>query len=44
VYANNPYDVEPLKQNIHEEVYNIQQHELQQVSKIGLKEFRYFSQ
>jgi hypothetical protein len=33
VYANNPHDLEALKQNIREAVYNIQQRELQQVSR-----------
>jgi hypothetical protein len=33
VYANNPHDLEALKQNIREAIYNIQQHELQQVSR-----------
>jgi hypothetical protein len=32
VYANNPHDLEALKQIIREEIYNIQQSELQQVS------------
>jgi hypothetical protein len=32
VYANKPHDLEALKQNIHEAIYNIQQCELQQVS------------
>jgi hypothetical protein len=32
VYANNPHDPQALKQYIHEAIYNIQQHELQQVS------------
>jgi hypothetical protein len=32
VYASNPHDVEALKQNIREAIYNIQQCELQQVS------------
>jgi hypothetical protein len=31
VYANNPHDLESLKQNIREAIYNIQQLELQQV-------------
>jgi hypothetical protein len=33
VYANNPHDLEALKQNIHEAIYNIRKHELQQVSR-----------
>ncbi|PNF40314.1 hypothetical protein B7P43_G05786 [Cryptotermes secundus] len=33
VYAKNPHDVEALEQNIREEIYNIQQRELQQVSR-----------
>jgi hypothetical protein len=33
VYANNPHDLAALKQNIHEAIYNIQQRELQQVSR-----------
>jgi Leu/Phe-tRNA-protein transferase len=33
VYANNLHDPEALKQNIREAIYNIQQCELQQVSK-----------
>jgi hypothetical protein len=33
VYANNPHDLEALKQNIREAIYNIQQRELQQVSR-----------
>jgi hypothetical protein len=32
VYANNLHDLEALKENIHEAIYNIQQRELQQVS------------
>jgi hypothetical protein len=32
VYANNPYDLEAQKQDISEAIYNIQQHELKQVS------------
>jgi hypothetical protein len=32
VYANNPHDLEALKQNIHEASYNIQQRKLQQVA------------
>jgi hypothetical protein len=32
VYTNNPHDLEALKHNIHEAVYNIQQCELQQIS------------
>jgi hypothetical protein len=32
VHTNNIYDLEALKQNIRETIYNIQQHELQQVS------------
>jgi hypothetical protein len=42
--ANNPQDLEALKDNICEAIYNIQQRELQQVSKICLKEFRHVSQ
>jgi hypothetical protein len=30
---NNPHDLEALKQNIREAIYNIQQRELQQVSR-----------
>jgi hypothetical protein len=33
VYANNPHDLEALKQNIREAVYNIQKRELQQTSR-----------
>jgi hypothetical protein len=44
VYANNPHDLEALKQNIREAIYNIQQRELQQVSQICSKEFRHVSQ
>jgi hypothetical protein len=33
LYANNPHDLEALKQNIREAIYNIQQRELQQVSR-----------
>jgi hypothetical protein len=33
VYAHNPHDLEVLKYNIHEAVYNIQQCEFQQVSR-----------
>jgi hypothetical protein len=33
VYANNPHDLEALKQNIREVIYNMQQRELQQVSR-----------
>jgi hypothetical protein len=32
VYPNNPRDLEALKQNVLEEVYKIEQYELQQVS------------
>jgi trehalose-6-phosphate synthase len=32
-YANNPHDLEALKENIREAIYNIQQRELQQVSR-----------
>jgi hypothetical protein len=32
VHANNPYDLEALKQNICEAIYNIQEHELQHAS------------
>jgi hypothetical protein len=32
VYAKNPHDLEALKRNIREAIYNIQQSELQQVS------------
>jgi hypothetical protein len=31
MYAKNPLDLQALKQNILEAIYNIQQHELQQV-------------
>jgi hypothetical protein len=44
VYANNPHDLEALKQNIREAVYNIQQRELQQVPEICIKQFRHVSQ
>jgi hypothetical protein len=37
VYANNPHDLEALKQNIREAIYNIQQRELQQVSRNPFK-------
>jgi hypothetical protein len=37
VYGNNPHDLEALKQNIREAIYNIQQRELQQVSRNLLK-------
>jgi hypothetical protein len=37
VYANYPHDLEALKQNICEAIYNIQQRELQQVSRNLLK-------
>jgi hypothetical protein len=33
VYANNPHDLEDVKENIHEAIYNIQQRELQQDSR-----------
>jgi hypothetical protein len=33
VYANKLHDLVALKQNIHEAIYNIQQRELQQVSR-----------
>jgi hypothetical protein len=33
LHANNPHDMETLKQNVCEAMYNIQQHELQQVSR-----------
>jgi hypothetical protein len=33
LYANNQHDLEALKQNIREAIYNIQQLELQQVSR-----------
>jgi hypothetical protein len=33
VYANNPHDLEALNQNIREAIHNIQQCELQQVSR-----------
>jgi hypothetical protein len=33
VYANNPHNLDALKQNIREAIYNIQQRELQQVSR-----------
>jgi hypothetical protein len=32
-YANNPHDLEALKENIREAIYNVQQRELQQVSR-----------
>jgi hypothetical protein len=32
VYANNPHDLEVLKQNIREAIYDIRQRELQQIS------------
>jgi hypothetical protein len=37
VYAKNPPNLEALKQNIHEPIYNIQQRELQQVSRYLFK-------
>jgi hypothetical protein len=37
VYANNPHDLEALNQNIREAIYNIQQRELQQVSRNRFK-------
>jgi hypothetical protein len=37
VYANSPYDLEDLKQNNHEAIYNIQQRKLQQVSRTLFK-------
>jgi hypothetical protein len=37
VYASNPHELEALKHNILEAVYNIQQHELQQVSQNAFK-------
>jgi hypothetical protein len=40
VYAKNPHDLEALKQNIREEIYNIQQRELQQVSQNLFKALR----
>jgi hypothetical protein len=43
-YANNPYDLKALKQNIREAIYNIQQRELQHVSRNLMKKFRYVSQ
>jgi hypothetical protein len=33
VYTNNPHDLEALQQNIREAIHNIQQRELQQVSR-----------
>jgi hypothetical protein len=44
VYANNPHDLEALKQNIREEIYNIQERDIQQHSEICSKEFRHVSQ
>jgi hypothetical protein len=44
VYANNPYDLEALKQNIREAIYNIHQYELQQVPEFCLQNFRQVSQ
>jgi hypothetical protein len=41
VYANNPHDLEALKENIREAIYNIQQREF---PKICLKEFRHVTQ
>jgi hypothetical protein len=32
-YTNNPHDMEALRQNIPEAIYNIEQRELQQVSR-----------
>jgi hypothetical protein len=32
VYVNNPHDLEALNQNIREEIYNIQQSKLRQIS------------
>jgi hypothetical protein len=37
VYANDPHDLEALKQNIREAIYNVQQRELQEVSRNLLK-------
>jgi hypothetical protein len=37
MYANNPHDLEALKQNIREAIYSIQQRELQQVSRNPFK-------
>jgi hypothetical protein len=37
VHANTPQDLEALKQNIREAIYNIQQSELQQVSRDPFK-------
>jgi hypothetical protein len=33
MYVNNPRDLEAVKQNIREAIYNIQQRELQQISR-----------
>jgi hypothetical protein len=44
LYVNNPRDLEALKWNIREAVYNIQQREFQQVSQHLFKEFRHDSQ
>jgi hypothetical protein len=41
VHANNSHDLEALKQNIREEIYNIQQREFQQVSRNLFKKFRH---
>jgi hypothetical protein len=40
MYANNPHDLEALKENIREAIYNIQQRELQQVSPNLFKRFQ----
>jgi uncharacterized circularly permuted ATP-grasp superfamily protein len=42
--ANNPHDLEALKQNIPEAIDNIQQRELQKVFRNLLKELRHVSQ
>jgi hypothetical protein len=44
IYAKNPHDLEALKQNIREAIYNIQKSELNKFSEICLKESRHFSQ
>jgi hypothetical protein len=43
-YANNPHDLEAVKENIREADHSIQQRELQQVSRNLFKQFRYVSQ
>jgi uncharacterized protein (DUF1015 family) len=42
VYANNPHDLEALKQNVSEAIYNIQKRELQKVSQNLFKRIQAF--